>query len=509
MKVSENSDFNLTRYCLENSTQKFPQKCALQVYSDGAKLIETWSFEEISSAVLGVASYFNTLDISPKSRIMLRIGNSSDFPLVFLGAIAAGHVPIPTSSMLTAYECDFLLSDSNATVIVHDNKTELPHEIGDSLLLGTEKISEMKSHPVGDYAKTKLNDPAFIVYTSGTGGQPKGVVHAHRSLLGRKPMYRDWYGIKETDILLHAGAFNWTYTLGTGLMDPWVNGATSVIYVGNSNPEKWPEIIKKSNATLFAAVPSLYRRILKYNKNLSENILSLRYGLTAGEALQAILLEEWNKKTGKPLYEALGMSEISTYISNGPTIETRPGSPGKPQEGRQITLLPIESGETPIPVGEKGIISVHKNETGLMLGYLNNSIEDERSFRGDWFLTGDTGYFDEDGYIWYTGRVDDLMNASGYRVSPLEVEHLIAEYPEVLEVSVGQKKLSSGVEVITAYLVVASEENFDIKNLADWCAERLANYKCPRRYIFVESLPRTITGKVIRHQLIESDAGLD
>ena len=322
-------------------------------------------------------------------------------------------------------------------------------------------------------------------------------------------MYKDWYGISNSDILLHAGAFNWTYTLGTGLMDPWVNGATSVIYAGKPNPEIWPEIIKKSNATLFAAVPSLYRRILKYNQNLSENILSLRHGLTAGESLSAKLLEVWNEKTGKPLYEALGMSEISTYISNGPTIETRPGSSGKPQEGREVTLLPVEGGETPVEIGERGIISIHKNEIGLMLGYLNQSNDDEKSFRGDWFLTGDTGYFDEDGYFWYTGRADDLMNASGYRVSPLEVEHVIAEYPEVIEVSVAQKILRSGVDVITAYLVVTSKENFDLKLLADWCTERLASYKCPRRYVFVDSLPRTITGKVIRHQLIESDAGTE
>ena len=507
--MSENSTFNLTNYCLEGSTQKFPEKCALQVYSDGGELIESWSFAEITRAVSGVAAYFKALKISPGSRILLRIGNSSDFPMVFLGVIAAGHVPIPTSSMLTAYECDFLIKDSNATLIVHDDKTELPHNKGDSLVLGAEKISEMKTHPIGTIAKTKLNDPAFIVYTSGTGGQPKGVVHAHRSLLGRKPMYKDWYGISDSDILLHAGAFNWTYTLGTGLMDPWVNGATSVICAGKPNPENWPEIIKKSNATLFAAVPSLYRRILKYGKNLTENVQSLRHALTAGESLPAMLFEEWHEKTGKPLYEALGMSEISTYISNGPTIETRPGSPGKPQKGRQVALLPIEGGETPVQIGERGIISINKNEMGLMLGYLNNSNEDEKFFRGDWFLTGDSGYLDEDGYVWYTGRVDDLMNVSGYRVSPLEVEHVVLEYPEVLEVSVGQKKLGSGVDVITAYIVVSAKENFDSKLLSVWCAERLASYKCPRRYVFVESLPRTITGKVIRQQLIESDTGLD
>ena len=507
--MNEFKTLNLTQYCLENSTKKFPHKCALQVYTDNSELKESWTFTEINRAILGVAAYFSALELPSKSRILLRIGNSSDFPMVFLGVIAAGFVPIPTSSMLTAYECDFLLKDSNAAVIVHDDKTELPQKIGNSTLLGADEISEMKSFPVGNYVETTFNDPAFLVYTSGTSGRPKGVLHAHRSLLGRKPMYNDWYGISDADILLHAGAFNWTYTLGTGLLDPWVNGATSIIYAGKPDPEIWPIIIEKSGATLFAAVPSLYRRILKYSKDLTSNIKSLRHGLSAGESLSVSLLNEWNQKTGKPLYEALGMSEISTYISSGPTIETQPGSPGKPQQGRQVKLLPIEGGENTVAVGEKGIISIHKSETGLMLGYLNSSKEDENAYRGEWFLTGDTGYFDEDGYIWYTGRVDDLMNASGYRVSPLEVENVISDFPDILEVSVGQKSLQNGVDVITAYLVVSSESNFDLKLLADWCAERLASYKCPRRFVFVESLPRTITGKVIKKQLIKSDSGLN
>ena len=237
--MNDSSTFNLTQYCLENSTKKFPYKCALQVFTDNGELNESWTYKEINSAVLGVASYFSSLDIPLKSRILLRMGNSSDFPLVFLGAIAAGFVPIPTSSMLTAYECEFILKDSNAIVIVHDDKTELPKNIGNSKLLGADKIAEMKPFPIGGYVDSGLNDPAFLVYTSGTSGQPKGVLHAHRSLLGRKPMYNDWYGISDADILLHAGAFNWTYTLGTGLLDPWVNGATSIIYAGKARSRKF------------------------------------------------------------------------------------------------------------------------------------------------------------------------------------------------------------------------------------------------------------------------------
>ncbi len=132
-----------------------------------------------------------------------------------------------------------------------------------------------------DYADTAAEDPAFLIYTSGTVGQPKGVLHAHRSAWGRRPMYRGWYGIGTGDIILHAGAFNWTYTLGVGLIDPWANGATAVLYNGPADPAVWPALIERFGISIFATVPSLYRRILKYGAFHRGAMASLRHGLSS------------------------------------------------------------------------------------------------------------------------------------------------------------------------------------------------------------------------------------
>ena len=183
------------------------------------------------------------------------------------------------------------------------------------------------------YKPTAPDDPAYLVFTSGSTAEPKGVLHAQRVVIGRRPMARDWLGLTEDEILLHAGNINWTYTLGVGVLDPFVCGATGVLYAGPRDPSVWLKLIERRRATIFAAVPSVYRQILKYGDPSRFDLSSLRHGVCAGEALSPELLAQWREATGTWLYEALGMSEISTYISCRPGERIRPGSPGRPQTG--------------------------------------------------------------------------------------------------------------------------------------------------------------------------------
>ena len=411
---------NLARYCLTNASPA-PAAVALEVVGPNGVLKERWTYGNIERTVLSIAGGLNAKGLKRGDRILLRLGHSSDFPLVFFGAIAGGFVPIPTSEMLTSAEATAIFRDSGAAAVIHDGHTALPE--GGALFLGPEELAELKLFEAGHYADTKSDDPAFLIYTSGTSGTPKGVLHAQRTAFGRTPMYQGWYGgISADDRLLHAGAFNWTYTLGVGLMDPWANGATSLVYDGPRDPDIWPGLIESCKATLFAAVPSLYRRLLKYGEVATASFPMLRHGLTAGEALPADLHREWVERTGRPLFEALGMSEISTYISSSPEVPTRPGSPGKPQTGRKVAILTEDGeGEEFAATGEAGLLAVHESETGLMLGYWDRPDETAAAFRAGWFLTGDRARADRDGYYWYEGRADDLMNAFGYRVAPEEV----------------------------------------------------------------------------------------
>jgi acyl-coenzyme A synthetase/AMP-(fatty) acid ligase len=496
--------FNMARYCLDAAAKTTPNQVALIVVADAdapVEQAERWTYAQLDEAVRRVAAGLRQLGLEPGARLMIRMGNTSEYALLFFGAIAAGCVPLPSSAQLTTEEADFLLADSGARWLAVSDDLAIQPPPGVRMLGPTEIAALRSGSERFDYADTAADDPAFLIYTSGTSSQPKGVLHAQRSAWGRRPMYQGWYGIGPEDVMLHAGAFNWTYTLGVGLTDPWANGATAVLYNGPQDVTVWPVLLEKFRATLFAAVPGLYRRILKYTDLRAFDLSRLRHGLTAGEALGRALLDQWRAVTGKELYEALGMSECSTYISVAPGRPIKPGSPGQPQSGRCVATLPIAAGEDPLPPGETGLLAVHRSDPGLMLGYWNRPDEDALVYRGEWFIGGDLAYFDADGYFFYQGRNDDVMNAMGYRVSPLEVEHCLSQHPAVADVAVTEVSVRDGVTVIAAFVVPRDPDDSDAAPLLAYAHAHLAAYKCPREIMFIETLPRTANGKIKRRDL--------
>ena len=350
---------NLARHCLSG---KPPEKTALIVA--GAKT-ERWTYGALEDAVLRLGEGFRSQGVERGERLFIRMGNSLDYALVFLAANAIGAVPIPASSMLTAIEIGKLLQHSGARFMAWDGELELPALDGITIF-NPDKLARLKLGPPGAYAETAADDPAYLIYTSGTSGSPKGVLHAQRAIWGRRPMYQGWYGIGPDDVMLHTGAFNWTYTLGTGLFDPFVNGATSVVHIGERDPQVWERLVKDHGATLLASVPGIYRQLLRNGFKPGD---TLRHGLTAGEALALPLRDGWNDATGLEIYEALGMSEISTYISSSPSVPVRRGSPGKAQAGRSIRIL------------DDGQIGVHRTDPGLLLRYWGEEPIDGRLVR--------------------------------------------------------------------------------------------------------------------------------
>jgi acetyl-CoA synthetase len=285
------------------------------------------------------------------------------------------------------------------------------------------------------------------------------------------------------------------------LTDPWANGATAIVCTGDKRPELWPGLIAATDATLFAAVPGVYRQILKYARPEPQAFGRLRHGLMAGETPPPGLIEDWTAATRRPLYEALGMSEISTYISTGPSVPYRPGSVGKAQAGRRIAILPVTGGDEPLPPRAEGLIAVHRSDPGLMLGYWRRADEEAQVFRGEWFVGGDLGSIDDGGYITHLGRSNELMNAGGYRVSPQEVEAAIARCPGVAEIACTEIRVRSDVSIIAAFVVRAEGMAPDAATIKTFAAEHLANYKVPREVFFIDRIPRTANGKVQRKAL--------
>ncbi|MEI8179335.1 acyl-CoA synthetase [Aestuariivirga sp.] len=465
---------NLTRCCLAD---KPADKTALIV--EGVTT-ERWTYGALEDTVLRMAQGLRKLGLEPGARLFIRMGNSLDYALMFFAANAIGAVPIAASPLLTPREVGALVAFSGAGHIAWDGDLALPEMDGVGVLAPGD-IARLKMAPPGRYADTAANDAGYMIFTSGTSGTPKGVLHAQRAIWGRRPMYEGWYGISSSDVMLHTGAFNWTYTLGTGLFDPFANSCTSVVYTGAKDDTVWAKLIARHGVTIMASVPGIYRHLLRAGFQPAS---TLRHGLTAGETLARPILDGWREQTGTELYEALGMSEISTYISSSPSVPIRPGSPGKPQTGRSVKIL------------EDGEIAVHRTDPGLFLGYWG-----EDRFADEWFATGDTAAFDADGYVWCHGRIDDMMNAGGFRVSPLEVEKVLLHHPDIADAGVREWRVSESASIIAAFLVPREGSRINDEIVLAFIRDRLAAYKCPKQIWFVPALPRTANGKLNRKAL--------
>ncbi|MCL5775521.1 AMP-binding protein [Limibaculum sp. FT325] len=493
--------FNMARHVL-GAAGRTPDKLALRVLGDATGAVaEAWSYADLDRAIRATAAGLRAAGLSRGDRVALRVGNLSDFPILFFGTIAAGGVAVPTSSQLTAGEFDALLGDMRPrfAAVSDDLAVRLPEGVTP---LPPPAWDELRATPPGDIEDTGADDPAFMIYTSGTSGKPRGVLHAQRSAHARRMMWQGWYGLSEADTVLHAGAFNWTYTLGAGLTDPWAAGASTLIYAGPRDAHVWPRLARAHGASIFAAVPGVYRQMLRGAGGLGGDFAGLRHGLTAGERMPEAVAAEWRAATGKPLYEALGMSEVSTYISSSPSAPPRPGASGRPQDGRRVAILAEDgAGDAPVAVGEPGLLAVSRRDPGLMLGYWNDPAATAAAMRGEWFLTGDRAAMDADGYITYLGRADEVMNALGYRVAPQEVEEAIARHPGVADVAVAELPVRADLALIAAFVVPRGHWPGD-EALAAHAAATLAPYKAPKLWIAVESLPRSPNGKLQRRALV-------
>ncbi|KUF11629.1 class I adenylate-forming enzyme family protein [Pseudoponticoccus marisrubri] len=478
--------FNLAAHVLAAGAQ-MPDKIALAVLRPTGA--QRWSYGRLIAAVRGTATGLLQAGLGPGDILLMRLGNSVDFPIAYLGAIAAGIVPVPTSSQLTAREVAAMIDDLAPRAILQAPGVACPET--DLPVFGPDTYTSWRDLPPAEFAMGDPDRLAYIVYTSGTSGTPRAVMHAHRAIWARQMMMQGWYGLTEDDRLLHAGAFNWTFTLGTGLMDPWTRGATALIPEAGTDPAQLPLLMKRNDATLFAAAPGVYRQVLKFPV---PPMPRLRHGLAAGEKLSPSIRAAWEAATGTPVHEAYGLSECSTFISAAPDAPARPETLGRPQPGRRIAL--VDTGGRPVARGDEGVIAVHRDDPGLMLGYRGAPEATAQKYRGDWFLTGDRARMEPDGQVTYLGRDDDMMNAGGYRVSPLEVEAALADLPGVTELAVTDIAIKEGVRVIAAFYTAAAE--LDTVALSAEAAQRLARYKCPRVYIRVDTLPRNPNGKLLR-----------
>lgn len=487
------SSFNMAAHVLRHA-DRLADKEALRVLSPDTP--ESWTYGALKSAILGTGTGLLQSGLNRDDRVLMRLGNTVEFPIAYLACIAAGLIPVPTSPQLTEAEVTKMVESLKPAAILRDPEVSSASGFNHKTLTKKDLIG-FHTLPAVTFDMGDPNRPAYIIFTSGTSGIPRAVVHAHRAIWARQMMFEGWYDLHEEDRLLHAGAFNWTFTLGTGLMDPWTIGATTLIPAPGTAPEVLPALLRDNQATLFAAAPGVYRKMLATNAH--PPLPDLRHGLCAGEKLSELLRDQWNAATGTKLYEAFGMSECSTFISASPNHPTPKGTVGRPQTGRHIAIL---SDSGPVPLDTPGTIAVHQSDPGLMLGYLNARKETAARYQGEWFLTGDLGQMDAEGHITYMGRADDMMNAGGFRVSPLEVETALLTHPDITGIAVTDVEIKADTRIIAAFYT--ADHDLVEGELKAFAQTHLARYKQPRLFIRLPALPTNANGKLNRRALRET-----
>jgi len=527
--------FNIGVACTEPKVNGFSDLQTAIIVDQGEQDSQVTTYAELASDSNRVANALNKLGLKQQDRVMLWLPNCIEFPVSFFGILKLGAIAVPSSILLTQEELNYIAKDSGAKTLITNsalyNKLlgnsrhldSIHHSIEHVILIDA-NINEERddnvsigeghapkvmhfSHLLNKQAsaftavKTKADDPAYLVYTSGTTGYPKGVLHAHRALLGRLPSAYHWFDYQEgsPDRILHSGKFNWTYVLGTAMMDPLYLGKTVVVYEGPNDASSWPKLIAKHQCTIFIGVPTIYRQIIQKTDFNASDTPSLRHCMCAGEHLSDEMLAAWKRRFKQDIYEAIGMSECSYYLSQHPSKPIRPGSAGFPQPGHQIYLL--DENMQPVEDEAEGMLCIDLDDPGLFIEYWNLPETTQESRQQGYFLTGDYARRDKDGYIWFHGRRDDIINSFGFRISPHEIERVIKTHPDIADCVALEENVDIDKNLVVVCIILKDNSNLGEAALLEFSAMHLAQYKVPKKAYFVKNFPRTANGKVMRKTL--------
>jgi benzoate-CoA ligase family protein len=479
-----------------------------------------YTFGDLKILTNKFGNVLKKLGLKKGDRFLIRLPNISAFQISFLGGVKIGAVPIPSSVMFREYEVEYRINDSLAVAVITTPKyAKEVHAVKKNcktlkhiIIVGDAQEGELSydalmkdSSKNLDVEPTKSTDMAFFCYTSGTTGNPKGAVHLHRWVPGNDPSVLFWQNALETDIIAHTGDLNWIYPLGNGFLYAWRWGVSTFVYEGKFDAVHWFELLEKYRVTNLASVPTAYRMFLTVkDAEKTYDLSALRHCISAGEPLNPEVIKEWKRRFGLDAYDGIGMTEIMVYVSNMRDMKIKLGSCGKPQPGHVCAL--VDEAGKPVLLGDSGVLAVKKTDPGLFKEYWNKAEKTAESFKNEWFFSGDVLYQDEEGYYWFSGRNDDLIKASGYRISPFEVESAIISHPDVLECAVVASPDSMRGTIIKAFVVLrdkkmGSEEL--VKEIQEHTKKVAAPYKYPREIDFVTELPKTQSGKIKRKELRE------
>ena len=436
---------------------------------------------------------------------------------VYLAALKTGIIIIPSSEMLKANDLEYRINHGEVSGVVayHEYTDEVAKvsafdqlkkfSVGQAvdgwIHLDKEKQTASEELPMADTTK---DDIAFLPYTSGTTGNPKGVVHTHSwGYAHLKTAPENWLGVENGDLVWATAGPGWQKWIWTPFLSVLGTGATGFIYQGKFEPGKYLQLLQDEEINVLCCTPTEYRLMAKVENLGDFNLPSLRSAVSAGEPLNVEVIDTFRKYFDITVRDGYGQTENTLLLGITKDMEVKPGSMGKPTPGNEVEIIDEEG--NPVGVNEIGDIAVRLDSPALFREYYKDRERTKASRRGDYYITGDQARKDEDGYFWFEGRRDDIIISSGYTIGPFEVEDALVKHPYVQECAVVASPDEIRGSIVKAYVVF--KHNVDkndaglVKNLQDHVKQLTAPYKYPREIEFIDELPKTTSGKIRRIEL--------
>ncbi len=522
--------FNIAEVCCHRWTQNSADARQIALFlEDEAGNREVWTYARLAEYVNRLANGLRRLGVQRGDRVGIVMPQRAETAVAHLASYQIGAVAMPLSVQFGPEALEYRLRDSDARVVIFDASAEaavvdvagrcpnLRHLIGidcvhervlswKTLLARQESDSPMLS--------TLATDPAVLIYTSGTTGSPKGALIPHAALIGNLPGFvasQNWFP-KEGDVFWSPADWAWTGGLMDALLPTLYFGRPIVGYRGRFDAERAFELMERYRVTNTFLFPTALKLMMKAVPNPRERYdLKLRAIMSAGEAVGATVFDWCQEALGVTPNEMFGQTEMNYIVGNSAERwPARPGSMGRAYPGHQVAVIDDEG--KVLPPGEIGEVAVNVHDIHghpdpvFFLGYWRNEEATRRKFTGPWCRTGDLARVDEDGYLWYCGRADDVFKSSGYRIGPGEIENCLVQHPAVANAAVVPKPDAERGALVKAYVVLTPEwrDRGDaslVEALQQHVRQRLAPYETPRDVEFIDSLPMTTTGKVQRRIL--------
>ncbi|MBO6220113.1 MAG: AMP-binding protein [Treponema sp.] len=526
IKVPEN--FNFSYDIIDRYEKEAPNKRAL-VWCDDSGEERVFTFADIAKESRRTANYLVSKGIKKGDAVMLILRRRYEFWFFITALHRIGAIAVPATNQLLQKDLEYRTNAAQIKMIVSYDDT-IQEEIEKALpaspsvknlvtvqsdrkgwISYSKEISSFGTdfpRPQGEMA-THNDDIMLLYFTSGTSGYPKMVQHNFAYPLGHIVTAKYWQNVIDDGLHLTVAETGWAKSVWGKLYGQWICGSAVFAYdMVQFKPGVMLKKIEQYKVTTFCAPPTVYNYLVRADIN-KYDLSSLKYLVTAGEALNPEVYKKVYEATGLKMFEAYGQTEATVMVGNFPGMEPKPGSMGKPAPGYDVAVVRPDGSKC--DPKEPGVIVVNLENGrpfGLFTGYYHDEEKTKSVFENNKYLTGDTAYYDEDGYIWFIGRNDDVIKSSGYRVSPFEIESILQQHPAVLECAVTGVPDPRRGQAIKATIVLTklyeASEQLRI-SILDWMKEKTASYKHPRIIEFVTSLPKTISGKIRRVEIREND----